>query len=329
MSVSETIAIVNARAGGGTVLERWRRYGSIIEARLGRAHVIETESTHDAIDRTRAALREGARTVIAVGGDGTVNGVANGFFDAATCEPIAADAVLGVLPIGTGNDFARSIGLYGTDLGAAFAASEVRRIDVGVLDVTGRDGRPIRRVFVNTASFGMSARIAADVGGSAKRLGGRLSYWVGTARALLTERATSVRMSLDGEVTASVVNMVGIGNGRYVGGGMKIAPEARLDDGRLDVIVIDAVGLAQFLRHSGRLYAGTHVELPFVHVSRVHTLRAESAGSGGREILADVEGEPVGVLPLACEVRASALPVLAPWTRAEAVGGSADARDRV
>jgi diacylglycerol kinase family enzyme len=196
----------------------------------------------------------------------------------------------------------------------------VRSIDVGALQVTGSDGSPVHRVFANTASFGMSSRIAADVAGSAKRLGGSLSYWIGTARALLSQRASPVSIRLDDEERRGLVNTVAIGNGRYVGGGMKIAPHALLDDGMLDVVCIDDVGVFEFVRHSRRLYAGTHVELPFVRVARVRRVEAVALdASGGAGVLADVEGEPIGNLPLACEVREAALRVLAPWSDAEAV----------
>jgi YegS/Rv2252/BmrU family lipid kinase len=325
MSVtSETIVVLNPFAGGGTALERWHRHADVVEARLGRAEVVLTASTGDAIAQTRDALRGGARRVIAVGGDGTVNGVVNGFFDGETGEAIAKDAVLAVLPIGTGNDFARSIGLYGVDVSVALARAEVRAIDVGAVTVTSQDGRPIHRAFANTASFGISSRIAANVDRSSKRLGGWLAYWVGTARALVSERAAPVRMRFDGDVREGVVSMVVVGNGRYVGGGMKIAPDARMDDGLLDVITIDQVGIGAFLRHSRRLYAGTHVSLPIVDVTRVRRFEAESLdGTPGRPVLADVEGEPVGGLPFACEVRPGALRVLAPWASAEAVGPEA------
>lgn len=315
----ETIAVVNPHAAGGRTSQRWRRYAPVLETTLGRAALIEATTTSDAVARTRAALRAGARHVIAVGGDGTVNGVVNGFFDPESAEPISPSAVLAVLPVGTGNDFARSIGLHHTDLERAYGAASVRAIDVGVARVAQPDASRTLRVFVNTAGFGMGSRVAEAVSGRSKRFGGSVAYWVGTLRALLTDRAAPVRMRFDGEVLDATINTVAIGNGRYVGGGMKIAPDARLDDGWLDVVTIDAVGVGEFLRHSGRLYAGTHVALPFVAVRRARRFEAEALAPGGSQVLSDVEGEPCGVLPLSVEVRPAALRVLAPWGEAEAV----------
>src|SRR5689334_2128492 len=223
-----TVVVVNPKSQAGAVGKRWPYLADQIRRRLPFDQV-HTRAPGDATRLAREALRAGAERVVAVGGDGTINEVANGFFEDG--KPIAPDAALGVLPYGTGGDFRRTLGLPTDFRGAVevLARDKRRRIDVGRIDYTVRGGGRGTRMFVNIASFGVSGVVDRLVNQSSKRLGGKISFLVATARATLEYDNQRVRLRFDGKSDGAVdmtINTVAIANGRYFGGGMFIAPEA-------------------------------------------------------------------------------------------------------
>ena len=184
--------------------------------------------------------------MVAVGGDGTINEVVNGFFDGETL--VAPKAVLGILPMGTGGDFIKTTGTSRVlvEAAQALAKGTPRAIDVGRLRYVTHEGAPGLRHFVNIASFGISGLVDRYVNQSSKLLDGKASFYLATLRASLRYRNARCRITFDdGPVTEQAVYTAAIANGRFFGGGMKIAPEAELDDGRFDVVLIGDVSLDQ------------------------------------------------------------------------------------
>jgi diacylglycerol kinase (ATP) len=193
------------------------------------------------------------------------------------------------------------------------AEGKTQRIDIGHIEFVNSDGDTEQRVFANVASFGMSGLVVKYANDSSKRLGGKLTFLLATARATLRYVNQRVRLVFDGDPATAVettVSTVAIANGRYFGGGMKIAPDAEVDDGLFDVVCLGDLSLTDFLVHSRRIYAGTHLGLDKVSFRRATAVRAEALGS--EIIQLDVDGEQPGQLPASYRVLPSALSLIVP-----------------
>lgn len=301
------VVVVNPRAGAGRAKRRLDQLGNALRGRGATFEVRETRGPRDAIRIVREALRQGFTGIAAVGGDGTMHECVNGFFDDGG-QPIAPEAWLGVLPVGTGGDFRRTLGL-GLDLDAAverLVAAKPRPIDVGDLELSGPDGSPRRTMFINIASFGLSGVVVELVNDTPKFLGGRASFLLGTLRAMARYRNERVALHLDDSPPRiTTVQTVAVANGQYFGGGMHVAPKAILDDGLFDVTVLEDMSTLDALRLTKPMYGGTLLEQPKVASFRAKVVRAESAA--GRSLALDVDGEAPGFLPATFRNRARAL----------------------
>lgn len=305
----KTVVIANPHAGNGRVKKHWVEYQRSLTSVFGAAQIHLTAAPGDATLLTRQAIHEGAERIVAVGGDGTVNEVVNGFFD--NEEPIGADVCLAICSAGTGGDFARSIGLLGKPFVPAFTLATERRVDVGKASFINHTGQRVTRYFLNIASFGSSGLIVEKVNHTSKRFGARLSFFIGTLHGLLSYRNQCVRLRIDGDAGVEMlINTVAIANGRYFGGGMMIAPDAALDDASFDVIVVGDVGAPTFLHYAPRLYNGTHLNLPFIRSFSARVVEASPVGN--TPIPLELDGEQVGRLPARCENLPQALRLYAP-----------------
>ena len=312
-SSPRVVVIVNPKSQGGALGRQWPELADVIRRALPFEDVM-TKEPGDATRLTTEALRAGAELVVAVGGDGTINEVTNGFFvGGARIHP---EAALGVLPFGTGGDFVRTPGIskeWATAV-ATLARGHRRRIDLGRVDHRVRTGGDAIRMFINIGSFGLSGVTDRMVNQSKKRLGGKISFFLGTTKALLAYDNQRVRMTFD-ERAADAIDMtistVAVANGRYFGGGMMIAPDAQLDDGYFDVIAMGDLSMADFIFKSRRLYRGTHLTMDKVSHRRCKVLRAEPAAPD-QIVELDIDGETPGVLPATFRVLPAALDLIAP-----------------
>ncbi len=241
--------------------------------------------------------------VVAVGGDGTLNEVAGGFFDGE--RPVVPQGVLGVIALGTGCDFARTIAQ--TDLESAcarLAGRETRAIDVGLARFTGHDGAPATRIFINVASFGCSGLVSHLVSSRLKAVSGQLAFTLATLCALAVYRDQYVSLQFDDAAprTLAITNCA-FGNGRFFGAGMQVAPAAVLDDGEFDVTLWSGFGWMDFIRKRHRLYDGSHVREPGTQVLRARRAVATSAST----VLLELDGESAGRLPAQLQLLAGAL----------------------
>ena len=313
MAKPRTVLVVNPSAQNGQLGRRWAELAADLRRELGSFEEAVTAAPGDATRLTRAALDAGADEVVAVGGDGTINEVVNGFFDGD--QPIAPQAAFGILPFGTGGDFRKTVPIPRDTRQAArlLAGRQTRTIDVGHLELTGEDGVTRTRIFLNIASFGMSGVVDDYVNRASKRLGGRLSFMLATARAGLSYQNQRVRLVFDGDEQGAAdltVNTVAVANGRYFGGGMFIAPHAELDDGAFDVVAMGDLGKLEFLRHGRKIYSGGHLGLDKVTHRRARLVRAEPIDAG--PVRLDVDGETPGVLPATFRILPAALRLIAP-----------------
>ena len=290
----DAFVIVNPGARGGEGIDRELR------RRLPGAAVHRTARPSHARVLARRAALAGYPLVVAAGGDGTLNEVLNGI------DPFLGQIRLGLLPLGTGNDFARSIGIP-DDLDGALAVLErglARRCDV----VSYRDRR-LRRLFLNVSAGGFSGEVGESLTAERKQSWGPLAY-LRAAIDTLPERSEyriTLRFDDHDEVHETAVNLV-VANGRFVAGGLPIAPEAMLDDGRFDVVLVRSAPLASLLAGlAPRVVLGRHLDDPGERVlfRRARSLEVRSVP----HIPMNVDGELLGprcgrfeVLPGALEI---------------------------
>jgi YegS/Rv2252/BmrU family lipid kinase len=305
-----TVVVVNPRSAGGKTEKRWPQLREIIHEAYGPFEHRFTDAPGSATRLAREALQGGADLVVAMGGDGTINEVVNGFFDGA--RAIAPSAAFGVLPAGTGGDFIKTLG---TSKEVRTAAEQLKRsspraIDLGRLTFVAHDGTQQVRHFINIASFGISGVVDRYVNESSKTFGGTVSFAVATLKAGMQYKNATVRLVLDGGAAREgKIYNVAVANGRYFGGGMKVAPEASLDDGLFDVITMGDFGFSDLLLRGLDIYSGKHVTNPKVTVHRAK--KVEATPQDGVEVLLDVDGEQPGRLPATFEIITGGLKVRA------------------
>jgi YegS/Rv2252/BmrU family lipid kinase len=305
-----TTVIANPRAGGRRVARQWDALLRAVHRELGALMVIKTQHPGHARQLAAEATQAGSRIILSLGGDGTHHEVINGIMEA---QPEPGAVAFGVLPSGTGGDFGRLLIGQG-DLEStlwALRRPEGALVDVGLLRHQDHQGRPARRWFLNLTSFGIGGLIDQLANASSKRLGGELTFAAATARAFFQYKPATVELTLDGQAlgTRRVMNVIAA-NGRYSGGGMRFAPEGRLNDGLLDFVVIQAGPIHQM----ARLFAGLHSGAFLRHrlVDAYQGRRLEATPVSGGPALLDVDGEALGVLPATVEVVPGALRLLNP-----------------
>jgi YegS/Rv2252/BmrU family lipid kinase len=305
-----TLLIVNPRSRNGATGRRADSLIRRLRAALGPLEVERTRGPRDAERIAREAVRSGCDRLIVAGGDGTLSEVATGLLSAG----LGGYATIGALPLGTGGDFLRTLGVP-RDLGRAIDClreGKPRPLDAGRASFVGADGRPRSAHFVNVASFGVSARVTELVNRSPHFLGGRVSFLIGALRAIARHRPQPVEVRVDGErVHAGPLVLAAAANGRFFGAGMCIAPEARTDDGLFDVVAVGPLGRAQLLRRLPLIYRGAHLADPSVHAWRGHVVEAAPQGP---PVPIELDGEPLGFLPARFEVLPAALVLIGPPT---------------
>jgi YegS/Rv2252/BmrU family lipid kinase len=290
----KTFFVVNPKSANGETGKRWVEIEARLKRSLGEMSFGFTERAMHADSLARQALKEGFDTVVAVGGDGTINETLNGFFEGG--KPVNPHAALGVVPRGTGGDFKRS---FGWDGALEPAVERLRRdasvpFDVGLLEYTDARGARRERYFANIASFGASGVVDQEVNRSSKALGGKLSFMWGSVKALARYSDKPVRIRIDGGQWQRMdITTVAVANGKYFGGGMMVAPTAEPSDGVFDVTVWSGYSLMDFALKQQGIYSGRHVAWKGTKCLRAKVLEAES----DEDVLIDCDGEQPGRLP--------------------------------
>jgi len=297
----KTQVIVNPASAKGETRKRWTHIREGLHHFIHEFQVEFTERPLQAIDLTRASLREGTELIIGVGGDGTLNEIANGFYDEA--KPINAEATLGIIPSGSGCDLMRSLQIP-SKLGGAMALLEEAPpvpIDVGKVTFRGADGQMTERYFLNVADFGLGGEVIQEV--NRRRLEHRASSYVKClVSTALRYRPKKVRIKIDGKDLPCEEYMIGaIANGRVFGKGMKIAPKASLDDGLFDAVLVKGMKLFEFCCQGWKLMNGSH--LKYHKVDLIRGRRVEVVPEDGEKpILLEMDGEQPGTLPAIFEL---------------------------
>ncbi|MYB53260.1 MAG: diacylglycerol kinase family lipid kinase [Acidobacteriia bacterium] len=298
--------ILNPKAGSGRSLRTWPRLQPLLEGRLGPVEALFTEAPGHATELARGALESGADLVVAIGGDGTLNEVVNGFLTDG--RAVSEQAAVALLPLGTGGDFKRSAALpeISDEVIKEIAERELRRVDVCLARFHSYDGKPLERYFVNGAGFGLGGEVAISAKNNfLTRYSGTGAFLWATAVSFLTYRARTVRLAFDeGTALETSIMEVALGNGQSQGGGMQVCPRARLDSGSVDVSVIRKAGFFEFLAALPYLYSGRIYSHPKCDFFRARRVVAES----DEEVSIQVDGEAVGTLPLEVETVPGAIP---------------------
>ena len=294
-----SVVIVNPSSASGSTGEAWPQIASDLRSQFGSFRVVFTKRRGDAAALAGEAARKGAKFIIACGGDGTVSEVANGILSS------GKDVELGILPSGTGGDFRRTLEIPSQSRAAARVLSTGRtvKIDVGRVSFIDNNGNEAMRYFLGVASCGMSTKVIERV----------KSEKVSFASSLLQTamRSTPIRLAVqldDSHERHLVVLNLCVANARYFGGGMKIAPDAKLTDGKFDVVGVGDLSALKIFTSAPRVYMGSHLSMPEVshaHARKV-TIRPADRGS---EVALEIDGELPGKLPATFQIIPAALRV--------------------
>jgi YegS/Rv2252/BmrU family lipid kinase len=273
-----------------------------------------TSYAGEATEITRTALRSGVARIIAVGGDGTLGEIVNGYLDDLG-KAINDSASIGLLPSGTGSDFCRSVGpVDRRDLIKTLINPETRLIDAARAEFQTHEGSHVVRTFLNVASFGLGGDVSARVnhwrGKVPRWIGGRVKFAAAAIAALGRYKNVDVCVQVDEREIKINSNLVVVANGRFAGGGMMLAPHAELDDGFLDVILTDEVTRWDVIKELPRIQRGSHLKN-----RKVSEWRGREVSIVAEEpMLIDLDGEMVGRTPARIKVLPSAIRFLNPST---------------
>lgn len=300
--------VVNPASGGYRGHRIWPGLRNSLAAQFSDLKVFETEGRGDAARCARALSDSGRDLIIAVGGDGTIGESVDGILTSDRPQTPFA-----FVPGGTGADFARNFTFAQSPeaIVSALVNAPVRNVDVGRLSCLDDDGRAFRRHFINIASLGLSGPTVRAVNRARRngRMPGSRQFLYHSIVELFRYRADKVRVVIDGhDVYDGPITVVAVANGKWFGGGMKVAPDADIADALFEVVIIRAASKPTILRLMNKVYTGAHVAHPLVSVhrgERIEVLPAEECV--GRPALIDSDGEGPGSVPATFEMLPGAL----------------------
>ncbi|MFO7167353.1 MAG: diacylglycerol kinase family lipid kinase [Chloroflexota bacterium] len=303
-SADKALIILNPWAGRGTAGERRAE----LEAHLHRARVpfeiVTTHSRGGATELAWQAVEHGYGRIVAVGGDGTINEVVNGIKGAE--ETTGRRVPLGVIPLGTGSDFIKSLdGLYPNDIASSverIAQGRTRLVDLGSAQV----GDGPRRLFVNALGVGFDAQVAAEAL-KITRVKGIAVYLLAIIRALANYKAHPMVVEFDERRLHRRMLFAAVANGRAQGGGFLLTPDGKIDDGLLDVCLVDKLRLDEIIRYLPRVLEGTHTRLRQVTMARARRVTITCSEPmpvqvDGEILATDARSVTIELLPAALEV---------------------------
>jgi len=295
--------IVNPIAGAGGTAKKWPRIVELLRKTGLRFEHDLTEAPGHAIELAKSAAKRGYELVVSVGGDGTINEVVNGLYNAGSMK----DVLLGIISTGTGSDCVRSIGvprLY-KDACECFTHPRKSVVDLGVVEYID-NGQGVKRLFVNIAGLGFDAEIVRATTQKFKALGSLASYLAGLLNAVLFYKNREMSLVLDGNTEERKVCLVLVSNGKYGGGGMLAAPDADPMDGLFDVLIVDDLSKPDLLWSLPKIYRGTHLTHPKVTVKRAKKIEIKPS----RKTFLQADGELLGEAPACFSILPAMLNIL-------------------
>ena len=303
MRLSYARLIVNPTAGAGRTAKRWPQIMGLLKNIGLRFEHDLTEAPGHAIELARAAAKKGYELVVSVGGDGTINEIVNGLYNAGSIK----DVMLGIISTGTGSDFIRTIGIPHPHKDACQRLINPRKllVDLGVVEYA-NNGHLVKRLFVNFAGMGFDAEVVKATTQKFKVFGSVPSYLLGLLTTLLFYENKEVSLIVDGQAEERKLCLILMGNGKYGGGGMLSTPHADPQDGMLDVLMIDDLSKPDLLWSLPQIYRGTHLTHPKVTVKRAREIDIQPR----QQMSIQADGEPLGEAPARFHVLPAALTVV-------------------
>ncbi len=262
----KTLCLVNPASANGRTRKAWLKTEQALAKRGIKLDVYFTKGPGDATIETRKALQNGYERIISVGGDGTLNEVANGFFDS-NQQPIYPEAVLSFIPMGTGGDFSRMFGLNSDLSTICRLLTDPRpyRCDLVLTTYTNWQGDPEKRILINEADVGLGCETVFRVNRNSKALGGFASFLLAFLVTMIVYRNLELVIKVDDEtIYDGKTGVIVVGNGGYFGGGVKVAPDAKIDDGLLEIILAKDLKKMDLVLNLTNMYKGTHLKHPQV-----------------------------------------------------------------
>src|ERR671911_502365 len=326
----DTVLVVNPNSSSGVTGKGWEDLYSEIKNVLGRnLEVALTKKPGDGTTLTRQFLKQGFKKVVAIGGDGTLNEVANGFFEEPVgihsnkingglpkfppLRPINPDAIMGVVPAGTRNVLAKSLGLPEgiANCCKTFQLGKPKKMDVIYATVTNQEDHSstMSRIFLNAAEMGVAGEIIERSKKVREVVNSRIvSTITSIAATLPTYQSNECEISIDNDERkfAIKMTMAVVANGQFLGGGFKVAPHANMSDGLVDLVVLKDSGSLKMIDELLNMKDGDYKEEDNIIYRQV---RKVSLTSKERDVTVTVDGEPIGILPATFEVIPNALTV--------------------
>jgi len=298
--LSQAKVIVNPIAGAGRTAKKWPQIMAMLKSiGLHFEHEL-TEAPGHAAELAKSAAKKGYELVVSVGGDGTINEVANGLYDAGSTR----DVMLGIIGTGAGNDYIRTIGIshHHKEACQCFANPRKLTVDLGVVEYM-NNGQIVKRIFVNFAGLGFDAEVVRATTKRFKALGSTPSYLLGLLTTLLFYQNKQVSIKMDGHIEDRRVCTILANNGKYAAGNMLAAPNADPTDGLLDVLIVDDLSKPDLLRSLPKIYRGTHLTHPKVTIKRAKEIEIRTT----QQVSIQADGELLGVAPARFYVLPAAL----------------------
>ena len=302
----EWLVIVNPNAGNGRGKKDWTTISALLLKADLHFTAKFTERKGQAIDFSMEGIAAGFRKIITVGGDGTLNEVVNGVFSNNSCQ--TTEITLGLIPVGTGNDFGRMFGIPLDYEKAINIIAENKQIvhDIGVISFFIGTERYTRH-FINIAGLGFESVVVRRTNiQKDKGRGGKLIYLYSLLMSLLSYKNTIAEVVIDGVKISADVFSINVGNGRYCGGGMRQTPNALPDDGLLDVTIINGMGKLEIVRNLKILYDGTILSHPKIDGYKCKELKVSSDSI----IYAEADGESLGHTPVEFKIIPSSVRII-------------------
>lgn len=310
MNPHEITAIINpvsangktGTIAGNVVDTLMRHFGSSLTVRM-------TSRRNEAADIAREAARNGNEAVIAVGGDGTINEIVNGLLSSRNHGSF--QCALGIISSGTGRGLAQSLGLPPTvdEQARVILSGNTGVIEVGKVRWTENDSGQRLRYFVNECQAGIGGHVVKSIEDSGRKRNGFMGFGLTTLKLALTLKNFDIRVSIDGDGRYDMPMFgVVVANGTHTGGGMNLTPNAKFDDGKLDVLMICTRSVISRLANLPKIYSANHLKS-----SRFIYLKAQSVRIDSSEpVLLEADGEMLGTLPAEISVVPNALRVYIP-----------------
>ncbi|MBU4267759.1 MAG: diacylglycerol kinase family lipid kinase [Acidobacteria bacterium] len=288
--------IVNPFSARGQTEKRWETIKHAIRSHFREFKYIFTEKPRQATEIARELLKQGFDLLIGVGGDGTLNEISNGFFNAQSDRVINDDAAVGIIPSGTGSDFIRfmKVPREFEKSAARIKNSPNKKIDIGKITYGSAVEKSRSQYFINVADFGMGAEVIRNISNIKSSRRGAFTYFRGLLSTIMKYRSKNVKLTIDDKQQLQGEYLIGaVANGRIFGGGMIIAPQAEPDDGYFDLVLIESMKKFEILTNSRLLYSGTIAKNPKVHILKARNIKVESPD----EVHIEYDGEMGEKLP--------------------------------